>query len=105
MLSKLSEDDAPAVRRSVAKSLSPILRRSSSGSYKELVELYSRLSKDDQDSIRIQIIPASTVFVELLPWDMKVGVHRPNILTPDLLFSLFFVSGESRCPHPCCVGQ
>lgn len=82
MLSKLSEDDAPAVRRSVAKSLSPILRRSSSGSYKELVELYNRLSKDDQDSIRIQIIPASTVFVELLPWDMKVGIrHAKTKLT------------------------
>jgi serine/threonine-protein phosphatase 2A regulatory subunit A len=81
MLSKLSEDEAPAVRRGVAKSLSSILVKSSSGSYKDLVELFQRLAKDDQDSIRIQIIPAAITFVEVLPWDLKVNFIVPTLVS------------------------
>jgi hypothetical protein len=93
MLSKLSDDDAPAVRRSVAKSLSSILPRASQGSFKELVDLYQRLSKDDQDSIRIQIIPASIVFMSLLPWDIKVQLilHGYNLLLTVFFFFLLLL--------------
>lgn len=48
MLKRLGNDTAPAVRKSVAKSLSSIVKFASNSSLIELTDLYKSLAKDDQ---------------------------------------------------------
>lgn len=74
VLSKLSADDTAAVRKAVAKSLPSIVRSAPPAIQLDMVELLKVLAKDEQDSIRIQIIPASAVFASVLSMDQKVGI-------------------------------
>ena len=71
-LGKLSSDDTAAVRKAVAKSLPSIVRSASPSVRMDMLELLKVLAKDEQDSIRIQIIPASAVFASTLTMEQKV---------------------------------
>lgn len=74
ILGKLSSDDTAAVRKAVAKSLPSIVRVASPSVRMDMLELLKVLAKDEQDSIRIQIIPASAVFASVLNLEQKVRV-------------------------------
>ena len=76
-LGKLSSDDTAAVRKAVAKSLPSIVRSASPSVRMDMLELLKVLAKDEQDSIRIQIIPASAVFASTLTMEQKAN----NIVT------------------------
>lgn len=91
ILSRLSNDTAPTVRRSVAKSLPTIARSANANTLTEITELYKFFAKDDQDSIRIQIIPVSAVLAEYLSWDLKVCLY---------LFLLLIVLIFKFCVRP-----
>jgi serine/threonine-protein phosphatase 2A regulatory subunit A len=77
ILGKLSSDDTAAVRKAVAKSLPSIVRVASPSVRMDMLELLKVLAKDEQDSIRIQIIPASAVFASVLNLEQKAN----NIVT------------------------
>lgn len=72
ILEKLSSDDTAAVRKAVAKSLPAIVRVASASVRLEMLELLKVLAKDEQDSIRIQVIPAAAVFASVLSMEQKV---------------------------------
>jgi serine/threonine-protein phosphatase 2A regulatory subunit A len=80
ILEKLSNDTAPTVRRSVAKSLPTIAKNANANTLHQISELYKLFAKDDQDSIRIQVIPVSAVLAEYLSWDLKTTVIIPTII-------------------------
>lgn len=79
-LNRLSGDSAPTVRRSVAKSLPLIAKFANTSTLAEIAELYKLFAKDDQDSIRIQIIPVSSVLAEFLSWELKTTVIIPTVI-------------------------
>jgi hypothetical protein len=76
ILVRLSSDSAAAVRRSVARSLPSIIRKSavSTSFTAEILEIYKSLSKDEQDSIRIQVITVGVALAETASWEHKVGL-------------------------------
>jgi serine/threonine-protein phosphatase 2A regulatory subunit A len=71
VLHKLSADDTSAVRRAVAKALPGVVKVAPPAVQLEMIELLKILSKDDQDSIRIQAIAACAVFASIATVEQK----------------------------------
>jgi hypothetical protein len=89
IFAKLANDETASVRKAVAKSLAGIVRVSPLNIQSSLLEILKSLARDEQDSIRIHIIPACTVFASFLSTDLKVSL--PLIHTILLFIYLFFV--------------
>lgn len=90
-LGKLSSDDTAAVRKAVAKSLPSIARVASPSVRMDMLELLKVLAKDEQDSIRIQIIPASAVFASVLTIEQKVPSYSTLSYLPRKMFFILML--------------
>lgn len=90
ILVRLSSDSAAAVRRSVARSLPSIIRKSalSPNFTADILEIYKSLSKDEQDSIRIQVIIVGVALAETASWEYKVSHF---ILFFEAFYFIFYV--------------
>lgn len=76
VLHKLGADETSAVRRAVAKALPGVVKVAPPAVQLEMIELLKILSKDDQDSIRIQAISACAVFASIATVEQKVCILR-----------------------------
>ena len=78
---KLCSDETPTVRRLAAINFGKISKLIKPNELQsEFMSPFSTLAEDEQDSVRIQIIPVCTALAEILPVELKMSQVLPVIL-------------------------